>query len=88
MENWKDIEGYEGIYQISDLGRVKSIKFSKERILKPSNSRKGYLFVDLFDPMEELRPSILIGEDCFIYFFSSNYWYSHFSIYYGGNYYA
>jgi hypothetical protein len=25
MENWQDIPGYEGIYQISDLGRVKSL---------------------------------------------------------------
>ncbi len=26
MENWKDIKGYEGSYQVSDLGRVKSLK--------------------------------------------------------------
>ena len=25
IEEWKDIEGYEGIYQISNLGRVKSL---------------------------------------------------------------
>ncbi len=25
MENWKDIKGYEGKYQISNLGRVKSL---------------------------------------------------------------
>lgn len=25
MEKWKDIEGYEGIYQVSDQGRVKSL---------------------------------------------------------------
>lgn len=24
-ENWKDISGYEGLYQVSDMGRVKSI---------------------------------------------------------------
>jgi hypothetical protein len=24
MENWKDINGYEGLYQVSDMGRVKS----------------------------------------------------------------
>jgi hypothetical protein len=29
MENWQDIPGYEGIYQISDLGRVKSIRTGK-----------------------------------------------------------
>ena len=25
MENWKNIDGYEGIYKVSDLGRVKSL---------------------------------------------------------------
>lgn len=37
-EIWKDIEGYEGIYQISNQGRVKSLgnsKSRKEKILKP-----------------------------------------------------
>lgn len=26
MEEWKDIKGYEGLYQISNLGRVKRLK--------------------------------------------------------------
>lgn len=34
-EIWKDIDGYEGIYQVSNMGQVKSFKFGKERILKP-----------------------------------------------------
>lgn len=33
-EIWKDIKGYEGLYQVSNLGRVKSFKFNKERLLK------------------------------------------------------
>lgn len=40
-EIWKDIKGYEGLYQISNHGRVKSLHFGKERIRKPSDSR-GY----------------------------------------------
>lgn len=28
-EQWRDVSGYEGIYQVSDLGRVKRIKTSK-----------------------------------------------------------
>lgn len=49
MENeiWKDIEGYEGLYQVSNLGRVKSLYLGKERILKPGKHRCGYLCVAL-----------------------------------------
>ena len=25
MENWKDVTGWEGLYQVSDLGRVKAL---------------------------------------------------------------
>ena len=48
-EIWKDINGYEGLYQISNFGNVKSLSnnFSrKEKILKPKQ-RKGYLYVSL-----------------------------------------
>ena len=31
-EIWKDIPGYEGAYQCSNLGRIKSLKFGKEKI--------------------------------------------------------
>lgn len=46
-EIWKDIEDFEGIYQISSFGRVKSFKKCKERILKPGVAGGGYLFVHL-----------------------------------------
>lgn len=42
QEIWKDIPGYEGMYQISNLGRAKSLKWNKVRIMKQSLSR-GYL---------------------------------------------
>ena len=47
-EIWRDIEGYEGLYQVSDKGRVKSLWFEKERILKPVKDGWGYLFVRLY----------------------------------------
>lgn len=50
MEIWKDIPGYEGLYQASSFGNVKSLKFSggnKEKVLKPSVDSHGYLRVDL-----------------------------------------
>jgi hypothetical protein len=44
MEIWKDIKGYEGRYQVSNLGRVKNIKTG--RVLKPG-IRCGYPSVSL-----------------------------------------
>ena len=49
-ENWKDIKGYEGIYQVSDKGRIKSLannKTRKEKILKLRKDKNGYLEVNL-----------------------------------------
>lgn len=45
-EIWKDIKDYEGHYQVSNLSRVKSIKFGKEIIMK-QNIRRGYYYVGL-----------------------------------------
>lgn len=42
METWKEIKGFEGHYQISNLGRVKSIKKGKELILCESVGTSGY----------------------------------------------
>lgn len=50
MEIWKDIEGYEQLYQISNLGNVKSLgndRARKDKILKPTKNKDGYLFVGL-----------------------------------------
>jgi hypothetical protein len=57
-EIWKDIPGYEGIYQVSDLGNVKSLKRFikrsdgsvlpiKEKLLKPRVLNTGYFLVTL-----------------------------------------
>lgn len=45
-ELWKNIKGYEGLYQISSLGRVKS--FYKNKILKPRVKENNYLIVSLY----------------------------------------
>ena len=46
-EQWRDVEGYDGMYQVSDLGRVRSLKFGKVRVLRPGKHRQGYLQVAL-----------------------------------------
>ena len=52
-EIWKDIEGYEGIYQVSNMGRVRSLtrkvwNYTKPgRILRPGAKENGYLHVAL-----------------------------------------
>jgi hypothetical protein len=46
-EIWKDIPGYEGHYQVSNFGNVKSIKFGKERILKQYLDNHGYYNISL-----------------------------------------
>ena len=57
-EIWKDIKGYEGLYQVSNLGRVKSLEryrkngknkgyIKPETILKPLIDSSDYLFVIL-----------------------------------------
>lgn len=56
MEIWKDIPEYEGLYKVSNFGRVKSFisnlngrerKVMKEKILKPLPAKGGYLRVRL-----------------------------------------
>jgi len=44
MEIWKDIKNYEGHYQISSLGNIKSLKYGKEKILKLNKNTSGYFF--------------------------------------------
>ncbi len=55
-EIWKDIKGYEGLYQLSNYGRVKAlekyvtrrkcgIKHFPEIIMKPTSDKDGYLSI-------------------------------------------
>lgn len=46
MEHWKDVNGYEGLYQVSDCGRVRNNQSGK--ILRPCEHRSGYLSVMLY----------------------------------------
>ena len=47
-ELWKPVVGYEGLYDVSAFGKVKSLKFGKEKELKQTNNTDGYLYVSLY----------------------------------------
>ncbi len=46
MEIYKDVKGYEGLYQVSNLGNVKSLH-GKGKIMRLGKMKKGYLLVEL-----------------------------------------
>lgn len=57
-ETWKDVKGYEGLYQVSDMGNVKRVQHEdyncrqgyrifKERLLKQEINFRGYMKVTL-----------------------------------------
>ena len=59
QEIWKDIEGYEGLYQVSNLGRVRSVdriilrsstpQFSKGKNISQQPLNSGYMVVSLWN---------------------------------------
>lgn len=46
-EKWKPVAGYEGLYEVSDQGRVRSLKFGKTKELSPGITGAGYYQVHL-----------------------------------------
>ena len=53
-EEWRPIEGYEGLYEISSYGKVRSLDrydnrncFRKGKVLSPVKNKDGYLQVNL-----------------------------------------
>lgn len=77
MEEWKEVEGYEGLYQVSNLGNVRSLdrfvtqktkwgynitRRYKGKILKKSIDKDGYRVVSLANKGEKQRcVSRLVG---------------------------
>ena len=70
MKIWKDIKGFEGIYQVSNYGRVKRIDRISSRLkdgcyLKLSDHYKGYLTVKLIQKrvfVHKLVTQAFLGE--------------------------
>ena len=66
QEEWRDIKGYEGLYQVSNKGRVKSLERAiaaksgskrtiRERVLKLTTNPKGYLRVQLYNSSGKMK---------------------------------
>ena len=79
-EEWRDIKGYEGLYQISNLGRIKSFDkviaqknnstaIKKGRILKPSTSHSGYYQIVL--SKQSIRKSYKVHRLIWLAFYGS-----------------
>ena len=50
METWKDIAGYEGLYQVSDFGNVRSLNWGRRGIIRNlylKKQNRGYRHVEL-----------------------------------------
>ena len=45
-EEWKPVEGYEGLYEVSNTGFVRGLK--RDRIVKPRPDKDGYLLINLY----------------------------------------
>lgn len=60
-EIWKEIEGYEGLYQVSTLGNVKSLNYNhtkREKLLVPKKHKSGYFIVMLCKNGQQKNRSI------------------------------
>lgn len=54
VEQWKAVAGYEGLYEVSNHGRVKGPK----GLIKPKVSNNGYARTELWKKGERWRPTI------------------------------
>lgn len=60
-EIWKDIKGYEGLYEVSNMGRVRSLNYnhtSEVKELKGRKNRDGYLYVILWKDRKPQRKRV------------------------------
>lgn len=63
-EIWRDVNGYEGLYKISNFGRVKSFHYGVEKFLKLRIANTGYSVVGLSKRgfMKEMGIHILVAK--------------------------
>ena len=65
VEIWKDVVGFEGRYQVSNIGNVRSLRFrghKKVSLMKPSVNYAGYLVIGLGPDRKQYRVHRLVLE--------------------------
>jgi hypothetical protein len=51
IEEWRPVISYEGLYEVSNYGNVKSLNYKntgQEKLIKPCKTRQGYLHLTLY----------------------------------------
>ena len=54
-EVWKDVKGYEGLYKVSNTGKVKSFQRNREKLLSDKYYENGYLRASLSKNKEKKK---------------------------------
>lgn len=57
-ERWRDVDGYDGMYQVSDLGRVRSKHSGEWKVMRASKDKNGYLRLSLSKDGKHKRFSV------------------------------
>ena len=59
-EIWKNITGYDGLYQVSNKGRVRSFQKGKNGAILKHHVARGYAFIGLWNPEEHKSNNLLV----------------------------
>ena len=57
-EEWKEIEGFNGLYFVSNYGRVLSLKNDGYKLMKPFVCGDGYLYLDLRKDNKDIKSRV------------------------------
>lgn len=65
-EEWKDIKGYEGLYQISSFGNARSLRFNRIKVLKPGHSQNYFTYEFSVNHISEVKTAHRLVAEAFI----------------------
>lgn len=65
-EEWKDIKGYEGLYQISSFGNARSLRFNRIKVLKPGSTPKYFTYEFSVNRISKIKTAHRLVAEAFI----------------------